>query len=111
MRIEQEVCDGGLIVKLNGELDVASADAFRNAADRALAASGSRRLFLNLEGVTFIDSSGLGAILGRYRRISQLDGRMGIIGAAPQVRTILELSGILKIIPLYDSEGQALGSR
>ena len=111
MKIEQEVCDGSVILRLDGELDLASADPFRNAADRALAATGSRRLILNLEGVTFIDSSGLGAILGRYRRISQAGGKMGIIGAAPQVLTILELSGILKIIPLYDSEGQALKSR
>ena len=111
MRIEHEVSERGILVRLAGELDVASADAFRNTADRLLAATGSMRLFLNLEGVTFIDSSGLGAILGRYKRISQMNGRMGIIGAAPQVRTILELSGILKIIPLFDSEARALESR
>ena len=108
MRIGMETRGRVLVVRCQGELDVASADRLRGEIDRALADERLDRLCLNLEGVSFIDSSGLGAILGRYRRIQQRSGRMVIVGAASVVRSILELSGVLRIIPAYDSEPQAL---
>lgn len=90
----------GVLVRLAGELDEHTAAQFREAVERELDDSGSSNLLLDLSDVTFIDSSGLGALLGRYKRVSQAEGRMAIIAASPQVRRILELSGLLKIIPL-----------
>lgn len=111
MRIECETRGRNLVVRLNGELDLLTADAFRQTVERALDRSGAKNLFLNLEGVTFIDSSGLGVILGRFKRISQISGRMGIIGPTPGVRPILELSGIFRIIPILESEAAISGAR
>lgn len=111
MRIECETQGRNLVVRLNGELDLLTADAFRQTVERALDRSGAKNLFLNLEGVTFIDSSGLGVILGRFKRISQIRGRMGIIGPTPGVRPILELSGIFRIIPILESEAAISGAR
>lgn len=106
MRIEWEARGGNLVVRLKGELDLLTADEFRRTVEEALDRTGARNLYLNLEGVTFIDSSGLGVILGRFKRISQMKGRMGIIGPTPAVRPILELSGIFRIMPVLESEAE-----
>ncbi len=99
-----------LVFRLGGEFDLLAAGEFRRLAEIALTEGRHRNLCVNLSEVSFIDSSGLGAILGRYKRISQIEGRMTLVGASEGVRNILELSGVLKIIPLYGSEHQAVGA-
>jgi stage II sporulation protein AA (anti-sigma F factor antagonist) len=96
-----------LIVRISGELDLLTAETFRNLIERELFQQKTKNLILNLEQVNFIDSSGLGVILGRYKRIREQGGVVAIVGAQPHVKRVLELSGILRIIGLYDSEEQA----
>lgn len=107
MRIDFEVSRNQLLVRLAGELDEHTATQFRESVEARLDEDGERDLLLDLSEVTFIDSSGLGAILGRYKRISQAERRMAVAAASPQVRRILELSGLLKIIPLAGDGGRA----
>jgi stage II sporulation protein AA (anti-sigma F factor antagonist) len=97
-----------LVARLNGEIDLQVADALRTALDRAMGEKGTRNLVLNLSSVSLIDSSGLGVILGRYRRLLQNGGRVGLVGPGPTVKRVLELSGLLRIMREYASEGEAL---
>jgi len=99
---------GVLIVRVEGELDMHVADEFRQMVDRALLASGVKHILFNLEAVKFIDSSGLGVILGRYKKISTAGGKVLVAHIQPQVAQIFELSGLLRIIELYNSEAEAL---
>ncbi len=97
-----------LKVSVSGELDLKVADRFREALDTYLDRHPGSNLLLDLSRVNFIDSSGLGVILGRYKRLSKGGRVMVISGAKPQVRRILELSGIMKIIGVYSTESDAL---
>jgi stage II sporulation protein AA (anti-sigma F factor antagonist) len=99
---------GVLLVRVEGELDMHVATEFRDVVDNALETTGVRHILLNLQGVKFIDSSGLGVLLGRYKKISVLGGIISATQIQPQVLQILELSGLLKIIKLYHSEKEAL---
>jgi len=108
MNITTLLRQGVLIVRVEGELDMHVADEFRNTVDKALDSSGVKHIVLNLQGVSFIDSSGLGVILGRYKRISHLGGRILAAHVQPQVSRIFELSGLLKIMKLHESEIEAL---
>lgn len=93
-----------LIVRVSGELDMLVADQLRKEIDQRLEASSITSLILNLEKVTFIDSSGLGVIIGRYKKVTAGQGRMYIVGARPSVEKILMFSGINKLVPLFVSE-------
>jgi len=93
-----------LVVRISGELDMLVADQLRQAIDQRLDTASIRTLVLNLEKVTFIDSSGLGVIIGRYKKVSAQQGRMYIVGACASVEKILHFSGINKLVPLYRSE-------
>jgi stage II sporulation protein AA (anti-sigma F factor antagonist) len=98
-----------LIVLIDGELDMETAPIFKETIEKKLNQYESvRHLILDLEKVSFIDSSGLGAILGRYKRLSLQGGRVSAIKASRSIRRVLELSGLLKIMTIYEDRRQAL---
>lgn len=110
MKLMTCVRQGVLIVRIEGELDMHAAEEFREKVDNALDSSGVKNVLLTLKGVTFIDSSGLGVILGRYKKVTQLGGKLLAAHAHPQVERIFKLSGLLQVIQMYSSENQALES-
>ncbi|MFD1395101.1 anti-sigma F factor antagonist [Kroppenstedtia eburnea] len=97
-----------LVVRLDGELDHHSATEVRERIDREWSKGIHGHLVLNLSKLTFMDSSGLGVILGRYRRISEMDGKMVLCAVQPSVYRLFELSGMMKILPFCEDEQTAL---
>ncbi|TCS84082.1 anti-sigma F factor antagonist [Tepidibacillus fermentans] len=108
--IEIEMEKSTLIVRLQGELDHHTSEKIREKIEKELEKGIAKNLLLNLEKLTFMDSSGLGMILGRYKKIRQLNGKMSICCVRPSIYKIFELSGIFKILPAYDNESDALES-
>lgn len=102
--ITVKIKNESLIVKISGDLDLVIAKEFRETIDKILSDKLIRNLILDISEVNFIDSSGLGAILGRYKFLKQRGGKMSIWGANPSVYRILDLSGIMKIIPVLKTE-------
>jgi len=89
-----------LYIKPYGELDMATADEFKKAITEGLIKSGSRMLWLDFAEMSFIDSSGLGVILGRYRELSPLGGKVIISHSNPQVYRLLVASGLHRIMQI-----------
>lgn len=109
MDLQVEIKSGIMIVRPAGEMDLAVADVMRSALEKGLDQNpGIKDIIVNLSQVTYIDSSGLGVLLGRYKRVSRSGGRMFIVGAPPQVRRIIEMSGLLNIMKEFSSEAEAL---
>ncbi len=98
MKIRMESIGNTLVVKPEGEIDQSCAADLRTDIDRELRRSHARNLILDLGGVTFMDSSGIGLIIGRYKQIKALGGKTMIVRPQPQVDKILELSGLKKIV-------------
>lgn len=97
MQIEFEMTDDILIADLDGELDHHTSVHIREEIDRTMEAFCSKHLIFNFEKVSFMDSSGIGVILGRYNKISAQDGRMMITGCNEYIDRILDMSGIYTI--------------
>lgn len=97
-----------LIVRLSGELDHHTADEVRMRMDEELARGGCRHLVLSLKSLQFMDSSGLGVILGRYKLIKHKGGRMVLCDVNPSVYRLFEMSGLFKIMSIYENENTAL---
>lgn len=98
MEVRLESIGTTLVVKLSGELDHHCCDGVRSAVDREISHGGIKNLIFDFGDVSFMDSSGIGIIIGRYKKINELGGRTLIIRAQPQVDRVLELSGIKKIL-------------
>lgn len=90
-----------LWARLKGEIDMHAADRLRRELEASLDHARPEVLILDMEGVSFIDSSGLGVILGRYRRLKKEGGTMVICQPKPQVLRLLQLSGLDKIIAIH----------
>ncbi len=103
----QDIC---LIVRLKGEFDMHSVPLFKEKIVDKMEKNNLKNLVLNFKGVTFIDSSGLGAILGRYRYLHKVGGEVVLVNLKPQVKKILNLAGMLKLMPDYGNEKEALVS-
>lgn len=107
MQIFEERAGGTCIMRLAGELDEHTAADFRLRADGAID-SGCRHLILVLKDLRFVDSSGLGVLMGRYRRIVEHGGQVSLVAPPPHIRALLEMAGIPRLMPLYRSQRQAL---
>ena len=98
MKLTKHLTGQTLTVGLQGELDHHSAEEIRQCLDREIESSGCMCLTLDLSGVTFMDSSGLGVILGRYRLLNARGGTLFISGAQSSVERILRMSGLYSLI-------------
>jgi len=93
-----------LIVSVIGDVDISLTDSLREDVDRALAEyKDVNRLVFDLAEVDFVDSAGLGVILGRYKRVTANGGKVYLAGAKPQVKKVLDLSGLPHLMEIYSS--------
>ena len=97
MRYETEQIGGALVVKLYGEIDQLCVSEIRDDIDRQIAIRNINSLIVDLGGVEFMDSSGIGMIMGRYKNMVSRGGKMMLVRPQPQVDKVLELSGIKKL--------------
>lgn len=97
-----------LIVRLSGELDHHTAETLREEWKDMLYRHPVKHMILNAEGITFMDSSGLGVILGRYKEVLQLGGEMVVCSVSPPINRLFEMAGLFKIIRLAENETYAL---
>ncbi len=97
MKLDKNKRGKELRVTLSGELDHHNAAVIREDIDRELD-SGVKLLTLDMSGVTFMDSSGIGIVLGRYRRMSEGGGRLRISGMSIYAEKILRMAGVLALL-------------
>lgn len=90
-----------LIMKIDGEIDHRYATRIRREADRKIVTYPDKPFLIDLTNVSFMDSSGIGVIIGRYKLVSSFGQRVIIVSSNPTVEKILDMSGIKKIINIY----------
>lgn len=99
---------GAAVFRLSGELDLATVDTVRAAVEDKCAAG--IRVVLDLADVGFCDSTGLGMIVGLYRRAATSGGDLQLCGLQPRIRSLLEVSGVDRVIPVYGTAEDALAA-
>jgi len=97
-----------LIVTLRGELDHHSAGNVKELLEELIKNRGPENLIFDFTNLTFMDSSGVGMLIGRYKLISAIGGKVCICGASRTVDRLLTMSGIKKIIATYQTAEDAL---
>ena len=97
-----------MIVGLEGELDHHHASDVREALDLVLEDISIRHLILNLRNLQFMDSSGIGVFIGRYKTIKKRGGQVCITNINPRLSKILEMSGLYRILKVYDTNEEAI---
>ena len=97
-----------LIVSVTGELDQHKASQLREQIDLRIVHANIKNLIFDFSNLDFMDSSGIGVIIGRYKLMRAMGGTVGIVTDKRSVKKLLELSGIRKIIGIYETLSDAM---
>ena len=98
--------EGLLMIRLYGEVDHHSARPLREELDRLILQKQPRRLVLDLSAIEFMDSSGLGLLMGRLRLMQELRGVMVLENPNPRIRKILRLAGMERFFEIDGVKGE-----
>ncbi len=96
--------DSTLVAELFGEIDHHVCDKIRDDIDKELELYRVDHLIFDFSKVTFMDSSGIGVVLGRYKKLKKSGGVVTIRGASRLVRQILDMSGIFTLMEYEEEE-------
>jgi len=102
------VTDDIFVVSIAGELDHHCAGKLREEIDEAMDAFKCRHLVMDMEKVTFMDSSGIGVVFGRYNKISGKGGRLVLAGCSEYVEKILSMAGVFTVISKEKTADEAV---
>ena len=94
-----------LVFKITDEIDDYSVQKIRRKADYEIERHMPKRVVFDFNSVTFMDSAGIGLIIGRYKFTNMLGGKLEVSNLTDSVKRIFEMSGILKLIPVTNLEG------
>ena len=100
MAVEIKIKGEVMTASLSGELDHHTARDMRNAIDNAVELNMPSLLILDFSGISFMDSSGIGLVMGRYRLISKNGAQLHITGASPQIYKVMRLAGLERLARL-----------
>ncbi len=96
-----------MVVHIGGEIDHHGAVSVRTGIDEVLVSTRPQKVYLELSGVSFMDSSGLGLIMGRYALIKRYGGKLAVLDPSPAVIKMMNLAGMERMIPICTTKKKA----
>jgi anti-sigma B factor antagonist len=100
---------GRTVVEVTGEIDVYTAPKLREQLAE-LVDSGRHDIVVDMQGVEFLDSTGLGVLVGGLKRVKQHDGSMNLVCTQERILKIFRITGLTKVFPIHDSVAAAVAS-
>ncbi len=97
-----------LIIRLEDELDHHNAVKIRERADKLIDRNNIKHIIFDFTGADFMDSAGIGVIMGRYKKVIFIGGKIAVSNVSSAIDRIFRISGLYKIIEKYDTVESAL---
>eukprot|EP00494_Astrolonche_serrata_P005878 UN05895 len=107
MEISQRERDSVVILEIQGEIDLYNAPEIKDAIQRLIDEQ-KYNIIINLEKVSYIDSSGIGALISSLSNLKKYQGSLKIINVYASVKKVFELTKLTSFFEIYDSEDKAL---
>ena len=98
---------GRMIVEVSGEIDVYTAPSLRERLNE-LVAAGQYDLVVDMSGVDFLDSTGLGVLVGGLKRVRSHDGTLRLVCAQEKILKVFRITGLTKVFPIHATLEEAL---
>jgi anti-sigma B factor antagonist len=102
--------DGISVIELAGRVTLGEATGKVRDAVRDVVSKGERKVVLNLSGVTYMDSAGLGEVIGAYTTMKNQGGEMKLVGASGRALDLLQVTKLITLFEFYDDEPAAFRS-
>jgi anti-sigma B factor antagonist len=110
MVIEERVIGDVTVLDLKGKMTLGEGDELLKDKINSLIHQGQKKLLLNLEGVPYIDSAGLGEIVRTYTTVSRQGGSLKLVNLTKRITDLLSITKLLTVFETFDSEADALKS-
>ena len=110
MQIEERPAGDVIVLDLKGKMTLGEGDELLKDKINSLVQQGRRKVVLNLEGVPYIDSAGLGEIVRTYTTISRQGGSLKLLNLTKRITDLLSITKLLTVFETYDSEADAVRS-
>jgi len=110
LNIKERQAGDVTIMDLDGEVRIGDSATALRGAIRNLVARGSTKLLLNLAGVRYIDSSGIGELIANYTTVGRGGGQLKLLNLTEKVQDLLVITKLLTVFDVYDDEAEALSS-
>jgi anti-sigma B factor antagonist len=108
MEIRERAVDGVTVLDLSGKIILGEGDVAVKERIKDLLADGQRKILLNLANVTYIDSAGLGALIGSYATVKRENGHMKLVNLTKRVQDLLAITKLITVFETFDNEGDAI---
>lgn len=102
MNVKYEEKDKLLLLEITEEIDHHTSEKIRRKADYEITRYMPRKVIFDFGNVQFMDSAGIGMVLGRYKMMKMLGGNIEIMNVSPSLKKIFEMSGLTKICPIKE---------
>src|SRR3954449_5973078 len=110
MQIDEPVVDGVTILDLKGKMTLGEGDELLKDKINSLIHQNQKNLLLNLEGVPYIDSAGLGEIVRTYTTVSRQGGALKLVNLTKRITDLLSITKLLTVFETFDAEKEAVAS-
>lgn len=110
MQIEERPSGDVMILDVQGKLTIGEGDELLKDKINSLIQQGHKKLILNLEGVPYVDSAGLGEIVRTYTTVSRQGGNLKLLNLTKRIEDLLSITKLLTVFDTYESEQEALNS-
>ncbi len=107
LSLQARVVDGCAVLAVGGEIDVYTAPKLRDKITE-LVAAGTYRIVIDLQAVEFLDSTGLGVLVGGLKKVRAHDGSLKLVCSQERLLKIFRITGLSKVFEIHDSEAAAL---
>ena len=98
------------VLDMTGKITIGEGSVNLRTAIRRLLEEGKKRILLNLAGVSYIDSSGIGELVSSYTAINKEGGQLKLLNLTQKIQDLLTITKLLTVFDVYDSEAEALNS-
>lgn len=110
MQIEERAVGDVIVLDLKGKITLGEGDELLKDKVNSLVNQGRKKIVLNLAGVPYIDSAGLGEIVRTYTTVSRQGGSLKLLNLTKRITDLLSITKLLTVFETFDSEGEAVES-
>lgn len=110
MEIAERTVGDVTVLDLRGKMTLGEGDELLKDKINSMLANGRKKLILNLEGVPYIDSAGLGEIVRTYTTVSRQGGSLKLLNLTKRIEDLLSITKLLTVFETFDTEGEAVQS-
>ncbi|HJT29550.1 MAG TPA: STAS domain-containing protein [Pyrinomonadaceae bacterium] len=98
------------VLDMSGKITIGEGSVALRTAIRRLLEEGKKRILLNLSGVSYVDSSGIGELVSSYTAINKEGGQLKLLNLTQKIQDLLTITKLLTVFDVYDNETEALNS-